>query len=111
MENKLNNYKSVSIVTTLFNEEGIIALLPYDKKEGSNISLVWSLNIQKSEEVLSLDKKSIEEKLYKDTEGTIGHLQLNSELRSFPLYQMHALDYFCIHQRNVQHQKEILFYF
>ncbi len=79
----------------LFNEEGIIALLPYDEKEGSNISLVWSLNIPKSEEVLSLDKKSIEEKLYKDTEGAIGHLQLNSELRSFPLYQMHALDYFC----------------
>ena len=38
----------------LFNEEGIIALLPYDEKEGSNISLVWSLNIPKSEEVLSL---------------------------------------------------------
>lgn len=78
----------------LFNEEGIIALLPYDEKEGSNISLVWSLNIQKSKEVISLDEGSIEEKLYKDTEGSMGSFEINSELRSFPLYQMHALDYF-----------------
>ncbi len=92
--NLQSNEPHLNSARQIFNEEGIIALLPYDVEDFSNISLVWSLDSKRANEVISYDKNTFQNKLSGNTENSLGGFELKTELRSFPLYQMHALSYF-----------------
>lgn len=92
--NLQSNEPHLNSARQIFNEEGIIALLPYDVEDFSNISLVWSLDSKRANEVISYDKNTFQNKLSGYTENSLGGFELKTELRSFPLYQMHALSYF-----------------
>lgn len=78
----------------IFTPKGPIALLPFDLIEGSNISLVWSAEIDYAEKLQKLTKKEFVKELEEKTEQILGKIDLKTEIRSFPLNQLHAKNYF-----------------
>ena len=78
----------------IFTPKGPIALLPFDLIEGSNISLVWSAEIDYAEKLQKLTKKEFVKELEEKTEKILGKIDLKTEIRSFPLNQLHAKNYF-----------------
>ena len=78
----------------IFTPNGPIALLPFDSIEGSNISLVWSVEIDYAEKLQKLTKKEFVKELEEKTEQILGKIELKTEIKSFPLNQLHAKNYF-----------------
>ena len=78
----------------LFTPTGPIALLPFDLMEGSNISLVWSAEIDYAEKLQKLTQKEFVKELEEKTEQILGKIDLKTDIRSFPLNQLHAKSYF-----------------
>ena len=78
----------------IFTPKGPIALLPFDLIEGSNISLVWSAEKDYAEKLQKLTKKEFVKELEEKTEQILGKIELKTEIRSFPLNQLHAKNYF-----------------
>ena len=78
----------------VFTPTGPIALLPFDLMEGSNISLVWSAEIDYAEKLQKLTQKEFVKELEEKTEQILGKIDLKTDIRSFPLNQMHAKSYF-----------------
>ena len=78
----------------LFTPTGPIALLPFDLMKGSNISLVWSAEIDYAEKLQKLTQKEFVKELEEKTEQILGKIDLKTDIRSFPLNQLHAKSYF-----------------
>ena len=78
----------------VFTPTGPIALLPFDLMEGSNISLVWSAEIDYAEKLQKLTQKEFVKELEEKTEQILGKIDLKTDIRSFPLNQLHAKSYF-----------------
>jgi len=79
----------------VFTPKGPIALLPFDlMEEGSNISLVWSAEIDYAEKLQKLTQKEFVIELEEKTEQILGKIDLKTDIRSFPLNQLHAKNYF-----------------
>ena len=77
----------------IFTPTGPIAFLPFDLLEGSNISLVWSANLDYSKKLESLAKKEFIKELEDKTELILGTIELQTEINSFPLNQLHSRSY------------------
>ena len=78
----------------VFTPKGPIAFLPFDLIEGSNISLVWSAEIEYAEKLQKLSQKEFIKELEDKTEQILGRIDLKTDIRSFPLNQLHAKNYF-----------------
>ena len=78
----------------VFTPTGPIALLPFDLVEGSNISLVWSAESNYAEKLQKLTQREFVKELERKTEKILGKIDLKTDIRSFPLNQLHAKDYF-----------------
>ena len=78
----------------VFTPKGPIALLPFDLMEGSNISLVWSAETDYAEKLQKLTQKEFVIELEEKTEQILGKIDLKTDIRSFPLNQLHAKNYF-----------------
>jgi len=87
---KFHNYTAWQV----FTPKGPIALLPFDLIEGSNISLVWSAEIDYAEKLQKLTQKEFVKELEEKTEQILGKIDLKTDIRSFPLKQLHAKNYF-----------------
>ncbi len=78
----------------IFTSTGPIALLPVTV-EGENLaSLIWSADKVYAEKLLSLEDSEFLEELKLKTEGKLGHFKIREAISSFPLYQLHAKEYF-----------------
>ena len=77
----------------IFTPTGPIAFLPFDLLEDSNISLVWSANLDYSKKLESLAKKEFIKELEDKTELILGTIELQTEINSFPLNQLHSRSY------------------
>ena len=62
--------------------------------EGSNISLVWSAETDYAEKLQKLTQKEFVIELEEKTEQILGKIDLKTDIRSFPLNQLHAKNYF-----------------
>ncbi len=78
----------------VFTPKGPIALLPFDFNEGSNISLVWSAEIDYADKLQKLTPEEFVKELEERTEQILGKIDLKTDIRSFPLNQLHAKNYF-----------------
>jgi len=78
-----------------FGSDGVLALLPLpDTARGSQVSMVWSVNAARAQDVQSLRPDAQAERLPAMlaalTSGRLGALCLNSPIFGFPLYAEHA---------------------
>jgi len=78
----------------IFSSSGPIALLPFDRRNKANISLVWSVESKQAEKIKSLDSNNFVSLLQKETESILGAFQLLDDLKFFPLNQLYAKNYF-----------------
>lgn len=65
-----------------FREDGVVALLPLG---GQNVSLVWSCENDRADQLMAMDKLDFCDKVFKVTGGVVGELQLISDRAAFPL--------------------------
>jgi 2-octaprenylphenol hydroxylase len=100
------SYEQLAIVTSvktekslnktafqIFTDTGPIAFLPLSNE--SNIaSLIWSTDQNYGESILNLDKDLLMKELRLKTENKFGEINLNEEINSFPLHQLHAKNFY-----------------
>ena len=63
----------------------ILALLPISGPSGNSVALVWSVSVERAEVLQKMAPEVIAAALEDATGGVTGHLQLTSELASWPL--------------------------
>ena len=101
------SYEQRAVITTLSSEKshgnvaiqvftptGPIALLPFDSRDSKRISLIWSINNDSVDAILSLSKENFCKELESKVESELGKFSLLEEIKSFPLHQLHTKKYF-----------------
>lgn len=76
-----------------FMPEGPLAFLPLTGGEGRYCSIVWSTLPDRAQRLLALDDTEFCRELGAAFEHRLGEVQAVSRRHSFPLRQMHAVDY------------------
>lgn len=75
-----------------FMPNGPFAVLP--KQGGYESSIVWTVESEMADTILSLNSKQVHEVLEEKFDGMCGHFSVISELKAFPLSLKHAKQYY-----------------
>jgi ubiquinone biosynthesis UbiH/UbiF/VisC/COQ6 family hydroxylase len=76
-----------------FSEGDVLALLPMQGAQGSEVSVVWSLTPEKATQLYRTEADSFEAALMSACGSTLGRMQLQSERQLWPLQRAFALNW------------------
>jgi 2-octaprenylphenol hydroxylase len=76
-----------------FLSSGPLAFLPLEHDSENYCSIVWSLENQRADELMSLDDSEFRKELANASEHRLGDIVWSDHRACFPLIQRHAIDY------------------